>query len=110
MQGIMPSPNSSTQTWSASTHRSEPVSCAQEKQKQEAASANGKGVKQSAGEIRLQKGDECQQALCLSSMRCLLLDEQSDIAISLPMAIEGVLMLTGIDPPARLLFCGTFWR
>lgn len=24
--------------------------------------------------------------------------EQSDIAISLPMAIEGVLMLTGIDP------------
>lgn len=28
----------------------------QEKQKKEAAAANGKGVKQSAGELRLQKG------------------------------------------------------
>ena len=55
----------------------------QEKQKQEAASANGKGVKQSAGEIRLQKGDKCQQTFCLSCMTHILLRSKSDIAASL---------------------------
>ena len=33
-----------------------PCCAVQEKQKKEAAAANGKGVKQSAGELRLQKG------------------------------------------------------
>ena len=37
----------------------------QEKQKKEAAASSGKGVKQSAGELRLQKGESVAQPCCL---------------------------------------------